>query len=327
MSNALYSASSFAALAQTGTAPAQTPATLPATAPAMDITAMDSFMLGLLAVGIVVLAAWIVRSVARPKRLKLLNTPGRPNRLTLAHIILVVVLMMLGSAAGVGLFGMVFDTAAATTQPATAPATTSASQPDQTQQIYHRLVQTASLLQFGIWLAAGLIVAGITFRHGLARGLGLSLRHWICDSGRAVVGYLAILPVCLGLLLLSNAISIWLGYPLESHPVLLHFRTMSPAWQVIAVINAVVLAPLAEEVFFRGLLQSYFRRMLHAPRLGIVMVSIVFAMIHAGAEPQAVPSLFALSLALGYNYERTGRLISPILIHAIFNAVSLLTLP
>ena len=39
-----------------------------------------------------------------------------------------------------------------------------------------------------------------------------------------------------------------------------------------------------------------------------------------------LPSLFALSIALGYNYERTGRLLPPLLIHALFNAVNLSTM-
>ena len=33
-----------------------------------------------------------------------------------------------------------------------------------------------------------------------------------------------------------------------------------------------------------------------------------------------MPALVVLGLVLGYNYERTGRLTAPILIHSLFNA-------
>jgi membrane protease YdiL (CAAX protease family) len=114
-----------------------------------------------------------------------------------------------------------------------------------------------------------------------------------------------------------------LNIPARIHPALQYLSAFTPPWRLLAVFEAVILAPLAEEVFFRGLVQSFFRRALHSPRLAILLASVIFAVMHYNNEPQALPSLFALALALGYNYERTGRLTGPILIHAIFNAVIL----
>jgi len=37
-----------------------------------------------------------------------------------------------------------------------------------------------------------------------------------------------------------------------------------------------------------------------------------------------MPALFVLSVILGYNYERCGRLYPPVLIHALFNSVFIL---
>jgi len=316
MSNALYMDWLGAALAQTpASAPADKADLLgPATAGA------DPAMLGLVAIGVVVLGVWIIRCFARPRRLLLLNTPARPNRLNIIHIVVVFLAMQVAMAlATEALRGVLAEPATATQPAATAPAgPASEAEPDP------RLGQAAGMLASLTWLAAGLAVAHVTFRHRLVRGLGLSMRHWMCDSARGVVGYFAILPVCVGLFVLSRSISEWLGFPLRIHPVLVHFGGQELGWQIVAAVNAVVLAPLAEEVFFRGLLQSLLRRVLHGPRAAIVATSIFFALIHAPAEPQAVPSLFALSLAMGYNYERTGRLVSPIVIHAIFNAVALL---
>lgn len=317
-----------------GTTLAQIKPGEPTSAPAPTVDG-GSVMLGLVAVGLVVLAVWIIRCIAQPRRIMLYHTPGRPNHLSLIHLIVVFFLAQAAAALAMEALGGQFPDTTPTTQPpatqpaatqpaATQPATTNPTQPAGDGRIDPRLAQAAGAVSALIWLAAGLIAAQAAFRHGLIRGLGLSMRHWIFDALRAAVGYFAILPVCVGLFLLCQWITAWLGGRTQIHPVLLSFRDLAFGWQALAVFNAVVMAALAEEVFFRGLLQSYLRRVLGSPWVSILVASALFALVHAGAEPQAVPSLFALGVAMGYNYERTGRLVSPILIHAIFNAVALL---
>jgi membrane protease YdiL (CAAX protease family) len=83
---------------------------------------------------------------------------------------------------------------------------------------------------------------------------------------------------------------------------------------------AVVLAPLAEEFVFRGLLFStakHFGR----PRLGWLGVSFLFAAFHGNA-PIFLP-LFVLALALTWLYEKTGGLLAPVIAHSLFNAGNL----
>ncbi len=86
---------------------------------------------------------------------------------------------------------------------------------------------------------------------------------------------------------------------------------------------AVALAPLFEEILFRGLLFPYL-----AKRAGIVpgalLVSVLFAALHFHA-PSFAP-LLLLSAGLCLAYWRTGTLWVPIAMHAIFNAVSVLAL-
>jgi membrane protease YdiL (CAAX protease family) len=50
-----------------------------------------------------------------------------------------------------------------------------------------------------------------------------------------------------------------------------------------------------------------------------VIASAIFACVHAQA--QNIPALFALGIALGYNYERCGRLLPPMIMHMLFNGV------
>jgi len=318
MSNALYIAWSCG-LGQQDVALALPAATQPGSVPA---GAPSPAMLTLVAIGFCVLVAWIVRSFARPRQLQLRNIPGRPNSLTIVHILVIWLLMTLASHVAFGLLSQL-PPGHPTTQP-TQPATQVATWADK-ELADARLGIAVAAVGLVVCLIVSLVVATQTFRHGLSRGLGLSLRHWICDLGRAIIGYLAVLPICVGLLMLFTYLFFILNFTPQTHPVLKYMHTFGPSWRVLAVIEAVVLAPLAEEVFFRGIVQSFFRRALHSPRLAILLASAIFAAMHYNNEPQALPSLFALALALGYNYERTGRLISPILIHAIFNAVSLAT--
>ena len=83
-----------------------------------------------------------------------------------------------------------------------------------------------------------------------------------------------------------------------------------------------MLAPIAEELFYRGLMQSMLRRYGLRPWMAILATSAVFAVSH-WPHYQDMPALFVLAVALGYNYERTGRLIAPIVLHAAFNGVTL----
>jgi hypothetical protein len=109
--------------------------------------------------------------------------------------------------------------------------------------------------------------------------------------------------------------------PEHVHPLLRILEKAGPGWTAAAVFSAVVLAPLAEELFFRGLLQSLLRRRF-GPWPAVLTTAAVFAAVHY-STPQAVPALAALGIVLGYNYERTGRLFAPILLHAIFNALNI----
>ena len=149
------------------------------------------------------------------------------------------------------------------------------------------------------------------------------MRHWVFDSGRGVLGYLAVFPVCWGLMLLIGSLLRWLApdYPQPPHSLLEAMSHMDMMWKVLIAFSAIIMAPWFEEVLFRGLLQSMLRRFI-GPWPAILIASAIFAMFHA--QPQHWPPLFALSVALGYNYERCGRLWPAILIHMLFNGVNII---
>src|SRR5262249_14178247 len=87
--------------------------------------------------------------------------------------------------------------------------------------------------------------------------------------------------------------------------------------------GAVIAAPIAEECFFRGLLQTALVNLLQSRWVAIGISSVAFGAVHIG-QPHIVPALIFLGLLLGYAYERTGGLLAPILIHALFNLKNLI---
>lgn len=88
----------------------------------------------------------------------------------------------------------------------------------------------------------------------------------------------------------------------------------------LIVFNAIVVVPLTEEIFFRGLFQTMLRSYITKPWPAIIFASLVFVAFHE--NPQHWPALFAPSLCLGYAYEKSGSLFRPIFIHCLFNAMS-----
>lgn len=85
----------------------------------------------------------------------------------------------------------------------------------------------------------------------------------------------------------------------------------------------VVGAPLAEELFFRGLLQRAVSGR-HGPRWGIAVSSVVFGITHF--QPVQLLGLVAFGVVLGVLAERAGRLGPSIVAHMTFNATTVVLL-
>jgi membrane protease YdiL (CAAX protease family) len=84
---------------------------------------------------------------------------------------------------------------------------------------------------------------------------------------------------------------------------------------------AVVAAPLTEELIFRGCLYGILRQ--SAGRIvAIIISSLIFALIH-GHLP-SLAGLVVLAVGLCLLYEKTGSLWAPVLLHASFNALSII---
>jgi len=104
--------------------------------------------------------------------------------------------------------------------------------------------------------------------------------------------------------------------------LLLENDSAAAFWMTAAAV--VIAAPIAEELLFRGLLQTGLREAGLGPVWGTVAASLAFLVVHATVLDGAMmPALFVLSVVLGLSYERMGRLGTPVVAHACFNAFNL----
>jgi membrane protease YdiL (CAAX protease family) len=295
--------SSLSGLAQSDTTqPASAPASQPAQT--MADVPLPNWTIALLSVGVIVTGIWLARRIKHHEKLTLVGTPGRPNRLNPAHVLLV---YFLTHAPGFVLACYLLYAVEESARELTASQTIS-----------------IGLLGQALSITASLLVARWCFTGRIRRGLGLCGRHWVYDTLRGAIGTLAILPWCMGLLKGATWILKQIDPALIKQHLMLEMLRETPApWQAAIIISAVLLAPLAEELLFRGLLQSMLRR-IAGPWGAILATSAIFAFLHSGQGAQAIPALLLLSVVLGYNYERSGRLVAPIVIHMLFNLVMIL---
>ena len=94
----------------------------------------------------------------------------------------------------------------------------------------------------------------------------------------------------------------------------------------LLVIAVLVLAPLGEELIFRGVLLRALQRRISSDQ-AIFVAALAFALVHVALDPGAgfgVPALLLLGLVSGWRAIATGSLSQPIWLHAGFNLLAVL---
>jgi len=115
-----------------------------------------------------------------------------------------------------------------------------------------------------------------------------------------------------------------LGWPPEEQTAVALITGAKSWWmRVYLGLFAAVLAPVAEEFIFRGMLYPFVKQ-LGSPWSARLGVNAVFALIHQ--DLGTLIPLFALALALTWLYERTDNLLAPITAHSLFNVANLVLL-
>ena len=171
---------------------------------------------------------------------------------------------------------------------------------------------------------AGVLVARRPARQsgGLERALGFDLPLW-SDVGRLVWWSLGLLLLQgFAIVGLQAAVPALRDVPVENTDFL---RDVPPAALLVLVVAAVLVAPVLEELLFRGVvLQGLMLRTGFWP--ASLVSSVVFGAFHATATGlEAVPIVVATAvfgLGLCVLTRRTGRLGPGIGVHALRNAVA-----
>jgi uncharacterized protein len=115
-----------------------------------------------------------------------------------------------------------------------------------------------------------------------------------------------------------------LGLPVEDQDLMDILQNTNSGWLIVSLMAvATLIAPVAEELVFRGGLFRYFRT--RAPRWIVIMAtSLIFGALHVhwGGKFEGLPSfvpLVVLAVVFCAAYERTGLIGTTIVAHALFN--------
>jgi membrane protease YdiL (CAAX protease family) len=178
---------------------------------------------------------------------------------------------------------------------------------------------------------AMLAATAVSAAHLLLQGvgwptLGFGLGRIRDDMRLAVAGLVLLLAPLLGL---AAVLDRFVPY---RHAIVDFLNTHRDPLSIgLVVFAAVVAAPVAEEFLFRRVLQGWLESWLDRSldreerRWGgvtaIVLSSLAFAAAHVGQGMAWVP-LFFFGLVVGYLARQTGSIVPGIILHGLFNAVS-----
>jgi len=134
-------------------------------------------------------------------------------------------------------------------------------------------------------------------------------------------GYLVALPLLLGVSLINQ--QIWQGQG-GSNPLLqIVLEENDPLALGLFLFTAAIAAPVFEETLFRGFLLPSLTR--YVPVGGaIALSSLIFATAHLSLS-EVLP-LTALGAVLGFVYVRSQNLLAPILLHCLWNSITMIGL-
>lgn len=236
------------------------------------------------------------------------RSPARPTRIGLIDVAIAFALFILGGVA------------ASVLMPLIAPGDAAAASPE-------ALATTALVGQV---FAQGPVVALALYRAAASPGglgaWGLPARplEVARDAGRGGLLLLALIPIVIAVNILFLVAMLLAGHtpPATGHQMLDAMRNAPPDTLAALLLSAIVIAPILEEVIFRGLLQTALLRALgDARRWAVVGVAAaVFMLAHGSVPWHAWPALFLVGLILGTAYERWGSLWAVIIAHMGFNA-------
>jgi membrane protease YdiL (CAAX protease family) len=170
------------------------------------------------------------------------------------------------------------------------------------------ITQAALLAVGGLFVAAPRALQGLRLlpERGLWRSIGLgallAIPAWIAAQLVAVITARLLEPI---------------GLRPEEGVAEAAIGLVDP---IVLVVALVVVAPIAEELFFRGIVFNAWLREFGLRR-AIIGSALLFALIHGSIF--VIPAILALGIGLALLYHRTGSLPASMAMHATFNGITL----
>lgn len=150
---------------------------------------------------------------------------------------------------------------------------------------------------------------------------GLKTADFFRDACWGIVILVGVMPLILGYNIVAQMVMEWIGIAPDVQDVTrIISESSSLSTKVYFALLALVVAPVVEELIFRGILLPALTRMAGV-KVAIMVVSVLFAAVH-GHWPSFVP-LFMLSVALCLAYIYRGSLITSIAMHSAFNSLTI----
>lgn len=166
------------------------------------------------------------------------------------------------------------------------------------------LAQNAGFCLAAAWMLGGLDPDGPPLREAL--GLGRASPRWLSTAA----------PLAGALVAFAVVTSRWLTDTSES-PVA---RELASTPRALVLLYTALLAPLSEELFYRGAALRVMRGA--GPAVAVILQSLVFTALHAPqlrGSPAGLGPIAAVALVNGWLRVTSGGLAAPWLVHALYN--------
>jgi len=152
------------------------------------------------------------------------------------------------------------------------------------------------------------------------RQLGLRVTRVLRHLLTAGLAYVAFLPILALVVVVNVLVMRWIEQPLDTSSPIVRAVIRGGAPLVLLFLIGTIAAPVAEELFFRGLMQPVLRRRV-GRGLSIAITALLFAAVHMSVY-QIFP-VFVLGLFFGYVADRKQSVVPSIVLHSVHNTLFL----
>jgi len=143
------------------------------------------------------------------------------------------------------------------------------------------------------------------------------LKEYLCLRPVPLITMLKWIAVLAVFIALANIIAFYIHRPIVSEFMSGIYKTAKPIWLLWAAL--IIVAPLFEEVFFRGFLFQGFASSFLGKSGAIFVTSGLWAVIHTQYDTYDKVVVFCLGLVLGIARAQTRSLFTPYGLHALSN--------